>query len=174
MKENLMAIAIFIGFFMAFFSIIIIPVTLINEYLIYWSIPIVGFLVSIIYIKYNKNKILEIKEYVYIPIRATLSLGCIITFSFLYVNYWFRSSKVEIVKVPVKTYFLDKELRGTRYSRKIVIKSAFRINYKGQSKDIIWNSRLEDSIMLSVKAIEIKKSNGLLGIDIIEDTDLLY
>ena len=169
-----MATGMFVGFFMAVFSFIIIPISLINDYLIWGSVLIVGISTSLVFIKYKENKITEIKEYMYIPIRSTLSIGCIMIFSFLYINYWFRSQRIEIVKVPVENCFLDKELHGSKYSRRIVVKSAFKINYKGQSKSIIWHTRLEDSIMASVKAIEIKKSKGLFGIDIIEDIDLNY
>lgn len=175
MKENLLALGVFIGFFMLFYSVlIIVPITLINDYLIYGFVIVIGLIVSVVYVFYNKKNITNEIEYLYIPIRSTLSLGSIFVFSFLWLNYYWRNQDEVTVKIPVNSYFLDKESCGSKYSSEIVVKSAFVINYKGQTKKIIWHSRLEDSIMSNVKVIEIKKNKGFFGIDIIEETDLIY
>ena len=175
MKQNLLDAGVFFGFLLLVYSIIIIvPITLLNDYLIYGSVIVIGFIVSVVYNKNNKNNITVEIEYLYIPIRSTLSFGSILVFSFLWLNYYWRNQNEIAIKIPVQSYYLDKERRGSRYTGRTVVRSAFVVNYNGQSKNIVWDSRLDDDIMSSVKAIEIKKNNGFFGIDIIEDTDLIY
>jgi hypothetical protein len=175
MKENLLALGMFIGFFMLFYSVyFIVPISLLNDYLIYVSVIAIGLLVSIVYIFYNKKSITLEIEYLYIPIRSTLSIGCISVFSVLLINYLYRDQKTVTVKLPVESCFLDKESRGSKYTSRLIVRSAFVINYKGQTKNIVWHSRLEDTIMKYVKAVEIKKRKGFFGIDIIEQTNLVY
>jgi hypothetical protein len=172
MKENLSAFGIFLGFFMLAFSLSLVPKTLINDYLIYGSIIVIGLIVSLIYI--YKNEITDNMEYLYIPIRSTISLGCILVSSFLWINYYYRNENLTIVNIPVNSCFLDYETTGSKFNRKTTCKSAFEINYNGQSKNIVWDNRLDDNLMKSVKSIEIMKSEGFFGIDIIEDMNLVY
>ena len=79
-----------------------------------------------------------------------------------------------LLKFQLKVFFLLKESYGGKFSNKIRIKSAFVINYKGQNKNIVWNTRLEDTVMAKVKKIQIIKKRGFFGVDIIEDTNLIY
>ena len=134
----------------------------------------VGIIVSVGYIFYKKNKISDNIEYLFISIRSTFCFGCIIVFSFLWGNYFYRNNEYITIKLPVKSFFLDKSYRGGKFSNKTIIKSAFVIDYEGQTKNIIWDYRLNDTLMSNVKAIEIEKSEGFFGIDIIEETDLYY
>lgn len=174
MKENLLALGMFIGFFLLLFSVFIIPITLLNNYLIYGGVFATGLIISAAYIIYNKDKITDEKEYFYIPIRITFCFGPILVFSFLWVNFFWRDKDETIIKIPVKSFFLLKESYGGKFSNKIRIKSAFVINYKGQNKNIVWNTRLEDTVMAKVKKIQIIKKRGFFGVDIIEDTNLIY
>jgi hypothetical protein len=174
MKENLLALGIFIGFFLLVFSGFIIPITLLNDYLIYGCILLIGLAVSGIYVFYNKDKIIDVKEYIYIPIRCSLCFGPILVFSFLWLNFFWRDQHPTTIKIPVKSSFLFKERHGGKFSSKVRVKSAFVVNYKGQNKNIVWNSRLDDNLMSYVKEIEIIKRTGFFGIDIIEDTNLIY
>jgi len=174
MKENLLALGIFIGFFLLVFSGLIIPITLLNNYLIYGCILIIGLAGSGFYIFYNKDKIIDVKEYIYIPVRCSLCFGPILVFSFLWLNFFWRDQHSTTIKIPVKSFFLYKERHGGKYSNKVTVKSAFVIDYFGQPKNIIWNSRLEDTLMTCVDSIEITKSKGYFGIDIIEDKNLIF
>lgn len=174
MKEYLVAIGMFIGFFLLCFSGFITSVTLLNDYLIYSSAVIIGLIVALFYFFNFKEKITDKKEYIYVPIRSILSIGVIIVFIFLWSNYFWREQKIQTIVLPIKENYLDKTKIGSKFSTKIRIKSAFVVEYNKLNKDIIWHTRLEDSIIARVQAIEIKKSNGLFGIDIIEETDLKY
>jgi len=174
MKENLLALGLFIGFFLLAFSGFIIPITLLNDYLIYSCILIVGLIVSGSYIFYKKDKITDLKEYIYIPIRCSLCFGPILVFSFLWLNFFWRDQHSTTIKIPIKSSFLFKERYGGKFSSKVRVKSAFVVNFKGQNKNIVWNSRLDDNLMCYVKEVEIIKRTGFFGIDIIEDTNLIY
>lgn len=175
MKENLLVIGMIAGLFLILIStVVIIPITLINDYLIYGCVVLMGLITALIYIFFNKEKIIDVNEYLFIPIRCCLSLGPIIVFSFLWLNYYLKNQNNVTVQIPVQICFVDKKTVGSKFNRRTVIKSAFEIIYQGQTKNIVWHSRLEDSIINNVKAIEIKKSTGLFGIDIIEETNLIY
>jgi hypothetical protein len=171
MKENLSAFGIFLGFFMLVFSMALVPKTLINDYLIYGSILVIGLIISLIYI--YKNEITDNMEYLYIPIRSTISLGCILVSSFLWINYY-RTENLTIVRLPINSYFLDYKTTGSKFNRKTTCRSAFEISYNGQTKNIVWDNRLDDNLMKSLKSIEIMKSEGFFGIDIIEGLNLVY
>ncbi len=168
------ASAIFLGIVLFALSLIIIPSTLINDYLVYASVFASGIIFSVFYIFAYKNSITDKDEYLFIPIRSIISFGAISVFSFLLLNYYLRSSDEVVVKTPVISSYLDETIRGNKYSRKLVIKSAFVINYDGQTKNIIWQTRLEDSIMKNVNAIEFKINKGFFGFDIIQDSDLIF
>ena len=90
------------------------------------------------------------------------------------VKFFLERSTSTTIKIPIKSSFLFKERYGGKFSSKVRVKSAFVVNYKGQNKNIVWNSRLDDNLMCYVKEIEIIKRTGFFGIDIIEDTNLIY
>ena len=96
----------------------------------------------------------------------------IVVFSFLWVNYKFLDKKETIFIAPITNTFIDKQRVGGSYSGRVVHKSGFEINYKGLSKNIIWDSRLEDSIMNNAKEIEITVNKGFFGIDVIKEKRL--
>ena len=170
MKRYFLDFGIVLGFLLLFSSIIIVPISLVNDYLIYSLIPIIGLVFASLYIYYNRDKVISRNEYMFITLRSIFSFGFIFVFLFLWINFYWRDRNDVIVETSVKNYYLDTLL----LSKRIKIRSAFTINYKGQTKNIIWNSRLDDSIMHKVNAIEIKKNKGLFGIDIIIDTTIVY
>ncbi|MDI9308775.1 MAG: hypothetical protein QM535_01070 [Limnohabitans sp.] len=174
MKEYVIAIGVFSGVFLLFFSSLIISRTLLNDYLIYSTVLIVGLVVSVIYIFYNKQKIIDTNEFIYIPIRSTLGLGSISVFLFLWINFFLREKRIQIIQLPVKEYYLKKINSGGRYSNKVSIRSGFVVEYYKLNKDIVLDSHMNDSIAISIKFIEIEKSKGFFGIDIIEKMNLKY
>ena len=174
MKEYLFASTIFLGIILFALSLIIIRSTLINDFLVYGSVFASGIIFSIVYIFIYKNSITDIDKYLYIPIRSIISFGTVSVFSLLLLNYYLRNPKEVVVKTPVISSYLDETMVGNKFSSRLVIKSAFVVNYDGQTKNIIYQTRLEDSIMKNVKAIEFKINKGFFGFDIIQDSDLIF
>lgn len=174
MKEYLFASSVFLSIILFVFSLLIMPCTLINDNLVYGCVLISGIIFSIVYILIYKNSITDTDEYLYIPIRSIISFGAISVFLFILLNYHLRNSKEVKVKTPVISSYLDESTKGGKFSSRLVIKSAFVVDYEGQTKNIIWNSRLEDSIMENVNAIELKVNKGFFGYDIIQDIDLIF
>ena len=173
MKEYFVAVGMIAGlFFLLFSEIYILPVTLINNYLIYGFVFFIGFLTAVIYIFINKHNINDSNEYIFIPIRSVLSVGLIVVFSFLWINYKFCDNNETTFITPIVNNFINKQRVGGKYSSRVVYKSGFKINYKGQNKNIIWDSMLEDSIMNNAKEIQLTTNKGFFGIDIIKEKRL--
>ena len=174
MSQDSTNLIVFVGFLLIVFSKSIIRITLVSDNLIFFFIATIGLLISILYIINYKNKISRKIEYLYIFIRNSIGYGSIFVFLLLWLNYCLRNHKIITVKTPVISCFLDIEKSTDEYDRESIAKSVFIIKYKGQIKNIAWHEQLLHLKMNSVKAIEIKKSKGLFGIDIIEETNLIY
>lgn len=173
MKEYLLGTAIFGSIILFVFSLMVIPVTLLNTYFIFGSVLIFGAFGAVLYFILNKKNVQDSMDYIYIPIRSTITFGSIITFTFILLNYHLRETEILNQRIPVVSKYLDESIKGGKFSNKLVIRSAFVINYKGQTKNIIWNKRLEDSIMNNVTELVLEVNNGFCNIDVLESARLI-
>jgi hypothetical protein len=174
MKEYITVLGMFIGFSLLMMSQFILSVTLINDWLVYSSVVGIGLLIATFYIFKFRTLSLPNTEYFFIALRSTLIAGSIIVFLLLWINFYWKSTDTETIETPVIASFLNKTIVGNKFSKRVKLRTAFVIDYKGQTKNIIWDTRLDDETLHNIEALLIKKNEGFFGIDIIEEQELLY
>lgn len=174
MKDYLFGLGIISGLSSLHFLKFVIRKTLTNDYIIYGTLLLISLISSIIYLKFKKREISDPKEYFFIPLRFLLSISSIIVFLFFWINLAYKSNKTFAVNVSIKSWYIAEEVQGNKFSRKVIYKSAFVIEYNGNLKNVVLDTKIDDKAMATFNTLTIDVSSGFFGIDVYNQVTRLY
>ena len=172
-KKDLLGVLLIFCFGLFFWQIFYLSDTFIDEKTIALIIIGAGFISSSVYFYFNKT--LNKSDYFFVPIKNTIYFGFTLSFLIIYINYNWRDSfkNKELLKI-VRSSYKDVSFNVGRYQRsKADIRSVFIVIYKNISKEIVWNSRIDEIEMSQYKYLELEIRKGYFNYDVIENNRIL-